>query len=139
MRTARKKFEEAWGVDLNQKIGLPVTEMIPGIEEGKIKALYILGEDPMMSEPDTNHVRRCLEELDFMVLQEIFPTETSAYADILLPGVSFAEKGGTFTNTERRVQLVNPAIKAVGEARQDWQITSDLARRVIKKSKRKPD
>ncbi len=135
---SRKKFEEAWGIDLNQKIGLPVTEMIPGIEEGKIKALYILGEDPMMSEPDTNHVRRCLEELDFMVLQEIFPSETAAYADILLPGVSFAEKGGTFTNTERRVQLVNPAIKAVGEARQDWQITSDLARRVIKKSKRKP-
>ena len=136
---AQKKFEEAWGVEVNKHIGLPVTEMIPAIEKGRIKALYILGEDPMMSEPDTNHVRHCLEELDFMVLQEIFPTETSAYADMLLPGVSFAEKSGTFTNTERRVQLVNPAIGPVGTARQDWFITSDLAKRIVARSTRNPD
>ncbi|MCX6054056.1 MAG: formate dehydrogenase subunit alpha [Chloroflexi bacterium] len=136
--TSRKKFEEAWGVDLDPKIGLAVTEMIPGAESGEIQALYILGEDPMTSEPDSNHVRHCLQELNFLVLQEIFPTETSKYADILLPGVSFAEKAGTFTNTERRVQLVNPAIDPIGDARQDWQITSDLASRMFEMGDRKP-
>jgi formate dehydrogenase major subunit/formate dehydrogenase alpha subunit len=137
--SAQAKFTEAWGVEVNPKLGSPVTEMIPDIEKGKIKALYILGEDPMMSEPDSNHVRHCLEQLDFMVLQEIFPSETSTYADVLLPGVSFAEKSGTFTNTERRVQLVNPAIFPAGEARQDWDITSDLARRIIERGNRKPN
>jgi formate dehydrogenase alpha subunit len=135
---AQNKFEAAWGVDLNNQIGMPVTEMIPAAESGRIKALSILGEDPVMSEPDTNHVRHCLEELEFMVLQEIFPTETSVYADVLLPGVSFAEKSGTFTNTERRVQLVNPAIDPIGEAKQDWQITSEIAKRIISRSNRKP-
>lgn len=130
---SQKKFEGAWGIDLNNRIGMTVTEMIPAAGDGKIKALYILGEDPVTSEPDSNHVRHCLEELEFMVLQEIFPTETSVYADILLPGVSFAEKSGTFTNTERRVQMVNPAIDPTGEARQDWQITSDIAKRLIGK------
>ena len=129
--SSRKLFESAWGTDLNGKIGKAVTEMIPEIETGKTKALYILGEDPVMSDPDSNHVRRCLELLDFMVLQEIFPSETAAYADVILPGVSFAEKAGTFTNTERRVQLVRQALQPVGEARQDWQITSDLAQRIL--------
>ncbi len=80
-----------------------------------------------MSDPDTGHVRKCLEAVDFLVLQEIFPSETSQYADILLPGVSFAEKEGTFTNTERRVQLVRKAIEPLGEARPDWQIIMGLA------------
>jgi formate dehydrogenase alpha subunit len=132
----RHKFEAAWGTQLNRKIGMGVTEMIPAAGTGKIKALYILGEDPVMSEPDTNHVRHCLEQLEFMVLQEIFPSETSFYADVLLPGVSFAEKNGTFTNTERRVQLVRQALSPTGEARQDWQITSDIAARMIAKGGR---
>jgi len=105
--------------------------MIPGILEGKIHALYILGEDPVMSDPDTNHIRECLEHVDFLILQEIFPSETSIYADVLLPGVSFAEKTGTFTNTERRVQMVNQAIQPLGEAQPDWWITAELAKRVI--------
>ena len=132
----RNKFEAAWGTELNGKIGMGVTEMIPAAGMGKIKALYIMGEDPVMSEPDTNHVRHCLEELDFLVLQEIFPSETSIYADVLLPGVSFAEKNGTFTNTERRVQIVRQALSPIGDARQDWQITSEIARRILTKGSR---
>jgi predicted molibdopterin-dependent oxidoreductase YjgC len=113
------------------KVGMTVTEMIPGILDGKIKALYILGEDPIMSDPDTTHIRHCLESCDFIVLQEIFPTETAPYADVLLPGVSFAEKEGTFTNTERRIQMVRQALRPTGEARADWSITADLAKRIL--------
>ncbi len=134
----RRKFEQNWGAPLSDTPGLTVTEMIPAAGEGKIKALYILGENPLMSDPDTNHIRRCLEKLDFMVLQEIFPSETSVYADILLPGVSFAEKTGTFTNTERRIQLVRKAIPPVGQAKDDWEITSRLAKRLIASSDAKP-
>jgi formate dehydrogenase major subunit/formate dehydrogenase alpha subunit len=116
---------------LSDKVGAVVTEMMPGILEGKTHALYILGEDPIMSDPDTHHIRKALEAIDFLVLQEIFPSETSAYADVLLPGVTFAEKTGTFTNTERRVQIVRKAIPTQGDARDDWWITSEIAKRVI--------
>ncbi len=116
---------------LSDKVGMTVTEMIPGILTGKTHSLYILGEDPVMSEADTNHVRKCLEACDFIVLQEIFPSETSAYADVLLPGVSFAEKSGTFTNTERRIQMVRKAVEPPGEAREDWWITAELAKRML--------
>lgn len=128
---AHQKFLEAWGRTSSTKVGLTVTEMIPGILEGKTRALYVLGEDPVMSDPDTHHIRECLEQLDFLVLQEIFPSETAAYADVLLPGASFAEKTGTFTNTERRVQMVHKAIEPIGEARPDWQITAEIARRIL--------
>ncbi len=131
----QKKFESAWGATSSLKVGLTVTEMIPGIPEGKIHALYIMGEDPATSDPDSSHIRHCLEELDFLVLQDIFPTETAAFADVLLPGVSFAEKHGTFTNTERRVQMVRQAIAPLGEARQDWQITTEIAKRILDTSK----
>jgi formate dehydrogenase major subunit/formate dehydrogenase alpha subunit len=141
----RKKFEAAWGLDGGQKttdeksmvkglsatVGLTVTEIIPGIPDGKIHALYILAEDPIMSDPDTNHIRHCLEKADFIVLQEIFPTETAPYADVLLPGVTFAEKTGTFTNTERRVQMVHQALEPLGEARQDWEIITEIAKRML--------
>lgn len=127
----RLKFEAAWGVSLPTKAGLTLTEMIPACEDGRVRALYILGEDPVMSDPDTNHIRHCLERCEFIILQEIFPSETSAYADILLPGVSFAEKTGTFTNTERRVQMCRKAIEPLGNAKPDWQITVDLAKRMI--------
>jgi formate dehydrogenase major subunit/formate dehydrogenase alpha subunit len=136
---ARNKFEAAWGVPLPDKVGMTVTEVIPNILEGKTHALYILGEDPVMSDPDTAHIRKCLEKVDFLVLQEIFPSETSAYADVLLPGVSFAEKSGTFTNTERRVQMVHKAIEPLGEARPDWQITRELAVRLLEGRALDPD
>ncbi|MBN1451871.1 MAG: molybdopterin-dependent oxidoreductase [Anaerolineales bacterium] len=128
---AQKKFKEAWGRTSSTKVGLTVTEMVPGILEDKIYALYILGEDPVMSDPDTSHIRECLEKLDFLVLQEIFPSETAAYADVLLPGVSFAEKTGTFTNTERRVQMVHQAIEPLGDAKPDWWIIAELAKRIL--------
>jgi formate dehydrogenase alpha subunit len=134
----RRKFEAAWGVSLPAKSGLAVTEIIPGILEGKTHALYILGEDPLMSDPDSNHVRRCFEACDFVVLQDIFPTETAKYVDVLLPGTSFAEKTGTFTNTERRVQMCRKAIEPRGEAREDWRIIVDLAKRILTEGKRKP-
>ncbi len=128
---AQGKFEAAWGTTLSNKVGKTVTEVIPDILEGTTRALYILGENPMMTDPDTNHIRHCFEELDFFVLQEIFPSETSVYADILLPGVTFAEKTGTFTSTERRVQMIHQAITPRGESRFDWAIIADLAQRVI--------
>lgn len=127
----QKKFQEAWGATSHLKVGLTVTEMIPNLADGSVKALYILGEDPVMSDPDTAHIRHCLESADFIVLEEIFPTETSAYADVLLPGVSFAEKAGTFTNTERRVQMVHKAIEPLGDARPDWWIIAEVAKRII--------
>lgn len=133
VEAARQKFEAAWGVPLSNQVGMTVTEMIPAAGEGKIKALYILGEDPVLSDPDSAHIRHCLETCEFILLQEIFPTESSAFADILLPGVSFAEKDGTFTNTERRIQLVRKAIDPPGEARDDWWITSQLATRILSK------
>ncbi len=134
---SQEKFEQAWGTTLSNKIGKTVTEVIPDVLEGKTKALYILGENPAMTDPDSNHIRHCLEQNEFLVLQEIFPTETSAYADVLLPGVTFAEKTGTFTSTERRVQMVHQAISPRGESRQDWQIISDIAKRVIAKGGRR--
>lgn len=127
----REKFQTLWGATTEAKVGLTVTEMIPGILEGKIKSLYILGEDPVMSDPDTNHIRKCLSAVDFLLLQEIFPSETAVYADVLLPGVSFAEKTGTFTNTERRVQMVRQAIPTQGDAKPDWWITSQIAKRLM--------
>ncbi len=134
----RQKFEAAWGVPLSPAVGFTVTEMVPAAGAGKVKALYILGEDPVTSDPDSNHIRHCLAACDFLVLQDIFPTETAAFADVLLPGVSFAEKTGTFTNTERRVQMVRRAIAPLGEARDDWRITAELARRILAEGPRQP-
>jgi formate dehydrogenase alpha subunit len=134
---AQKKFQEAWGVPLSNKVGRTVTELIPGALDGSTKALYILGENPVMTDPDTNHIRKCFESLDFFVLQEIFPSETAVYADVLLPGVTFVEKNGTFTNTERRVQMVQQAVIPTADARQDWWITSQIARRCLQLGTRK--
>jgi formate dehydrogenase major subunit/formate dehydrogenase alpha subunit len=133
----RKKFENAWGVQLSNKVGLTVTEMIPSTETGSVKALYILGEDPIMSDPDSNHIRHCLNQCEFILLQEIFPSETSRFADVILPGVSFAEKTGTFTNTERRVQMVRQAVSPPGEAKPDWLIIQEIALRIIQSGKRR--
>jgi formate dehydrogenase alpha subunit len=145
------KFDAAWALEpsvpqrggmpnlgLSSRPGLTMTEMVDAFGSGRIRALYFLGEDPVMTEPDSNHARKCLERGEFLVLQEIFPSETAAFADVLLPGTSFAEKSGTFTNTERRVQLVRPGVKPPGEARPDWAITAELARRVLAVEGRSP-
>ena len=127
----QEKFIEAWGAAPDMKVGKTVTEMIPGVLEGNTHALFILGEDPVMSDPDTKHIRANLEACEFVILQELFESETAPYADVLLPGASFAEKTGTFTNTERRVQMVRQAIAPVGDSLPDWQIISSLAKRII--------
>ncbi len=124
---ARVKMGKAWGRELPDSTGLTVVEIMNAAGEGRIKGLYIMGENPMLSDPDVGHVEKALENLDFLVVQDIFLTETAALADLVLPGVSFAEKDGTFTSTERRVQRVRKAIDSVGDARQDWQIIADIA------------
>jgi formate dehydrogenase alpha subunit len=128
--TVRRKFERAWGKTLSDKPGLTVTEMIQGAFDRQIKALYIMGENPMLSEPDLNHAQEALASLEFLVVQDLFPTETSQLADVILPATCFAEKEGTFTNTERRVQLVRKAVDPPGEARGDWEIITEIAARM---------
>jgi formate dehydrogenase major subunit len=120
------KFEKAWGVKLSTEPGHTVTEIIPMAGKGEIKFLYIMGENPMLSDPDQKHVRAGLEALDFLVVQDIFLTETAELADVVLPAASFAEKDGTFTNTERRVQRVRQAIPAPGQAKADWVILQEM-------------
>ncbi len=116
------KFEKAWHVPLNRNTGLTSTKVLPAATAGNVKGLYIFGEDPIVTDPDTGHVRQALESLDFLVVQELFMTETAAYADVVLPGISYAEKDGTFTNTERRVQRVRKAVEPRGQAREDYEI-----------------
>jgi formate dehydrogenase major subunit len=126
-----KKMEEAWGVkDLPTKPGLTVTQMFPKAHAGELKAFYIIGENPMVSDPDLNHAAACLKHLDFLVVQDIFLTETAKLADVVLPSRCFAEKNGTFSNTERRVQLVHKAVEAPGECKDDWQILCEIATRM---------
>jgi formate dehydrogenase alpha subunit len=127
----RLKFQQAWGgVNLSPTPGLTVTEMVDGALDDSIKGMFVMGENPLMSEPNLAHARHALEELDFIVCQDIFLNETGEMADVILPAVSFAEKDGTFTNSDRRVQRVRQAIDAPGQARADWDILCDLAKRV---------
>jgi len=125
----QKKFETAWNAELSDKVGLTIPEMLSGILEGSVKALYVLGENPMQSDPDTSHVEKALKETELLVVQDIFLTPTAELADVVLPGTSFAEKDGTFSNTERRVMRVRQAIDPVGDSRPDWQIIQDLSTR----------
>jgi len=128
---ALKKMEEAWGVTgLSAKPGLKATEMVPLAHEGKVKALYIIGENPLVSDPDLNHAEHCLKHLDFLVVQDIFLTETAKLADVVLPSACFAEKEGTFSNTERRVQRVRKAVEPPGQAKDDWKITAEISTRM---------
>jgi formate dehydrogenase alpha subunit len=127
---AREKFDSAWGVKLNPTPGKTLTEIMPLAHEGKIKAMYLMGENPSLSDADSKHVREAMEKLEFFVVQDIFLTETGRFADVVLPATTFAEKDGTFTNTERRVQRVRKAIEPVGESRPDWLITCEIARRL---------
>jgi formate dehydrogenase alpha subunit len=128
---SRNKFGEAWEVEgLPDTVGLTVTAMVDGACAGDIHALYVMGENPMLSDPDINHVRECLEKVRFLVVQDIFLTETAELADVVLPAASFAEKEGTFTGTDRRVQRVRKAIEPIGEAKADWEILCLLAQRM---------
>jgi formate dehydrogenase alpha subunit len=126
----RAKFESAWGAVLPPKPGLTAVEMIDAAAEGKLKALYVMGENPMLSDPDVGHVEKALRAIDFLVVQDIFLTETAELADVVLPAAGFAEKDGTFTSTERRVQRVRKGVEPPGEARDDWAILCDLSRRL---------
>ena len=124
-----KKMETAWGVTgLSNKVGLKVTEMIPKALAGELKALYIIGENPLVSDADLSHVVKSVDNLDFLVVQDIFMTETAQVADVVFPSCCFAEKDGTFSNTERRVQRIRKAVNPPGEAKDDWWITAEIAK-----------
>ncbi len=126
----KAKFEKAWGASLSDSPGLTLTEITDAAYRGQIKALYLVGENPMLSEPDAHHVEEALKKLDFLLVQDIFLSETAELADVVLPAASFAEKDGTFTNTERRVQRVRRALEPRGESKPDWWITCQIARRM---------
>ncbi|OFW70573.1 MAG: formate dehydrogenase, partial [Actinobacteria bacterium RBG_19FT_COMBO_54_7] len=127
----RAKFAKAWGVEsLPAKPGLTLMEMMDAAHEGDVKVLYIMGENPVISDPDTAHLQAALDAVDFLVVQDIFLTETAQYADVVLPAASFAEKDGTFSNTDRGVQRIRRAVEAPGEAKEDSWIIGQLASRL---------
>lgn len=126
----KQEFEAAWGCSLSDSPGLTLTDILEAAYQGQIKALYIVGENPLLSEPDAQHASGALERLEFLVVQDIFLTETARLAHVVLPAATFAEKDGTFTNTERRVQRVRQAISPIGDSKPDWWITCEIARRL---------
>ncbi len=123
----RARFEQAWGASLPAEPGLTTTEFVDGVLGGKVRGWYVMGENPLMSEPNLAHARHAVEQLEFLVSQDIFFNETNVYADVILPAASFAEKDGTFTNSDRRVQRIVAAVPAPGLARPDWEILTELA------------
>jgi formate dehydrogenase (NADP+) alpha subunit len=125
---ARKKFETAWGTPLPVKPGLTLTEIIGAAHEGKIKAFYVVGENLVLSEPDANHAIEALKRLDFLVVQDVFLSDTARMADVVLPAAAFVERDGTFTNTERRVQMVTKALSPLSDSHPDWWILCQVAR-----------
>jgi formate dehydrogenase major subunit/formate dehydrogenase alpha subunit len=128
---ARQRMAAAWKVaDLPEKPGMKVTQMLPAAHDGTLKAMYIIGENPLVSDADLNHAEKSLARLEFLVVQDIFLTETARKADVVLPSACYAEKEGTFSNTERRVQRVRKAVEPPGEARDDWRILCDIATRM---------
>ena len=127
---SKQWFENFWGTSLNPKTGLTVVEIVDAVHSGEIKGMYIQGENPAMSDPNLNHAREALVSLDHLVVQDIFPTETAGFADVILPASAFPEKSGTFTNSNRQVQLGRQAIDPPGEARQDWWIIQEIALRL---------
>ncbi|MBI3506398.1 MAG: formate dehydrogenase subunit alpha [Proteobacteria bacterium] len=128
--TNRAAFEKSWGRTLDPRRGLTVVEIIEAIAAGRIRAMYVMGENPAMSDPDQTHARAALAKLEHLVVQDIFLTETAWHADVVLPASAHAEKLGTFTNTNRQVQLGRPALALPGEARQDWELIADIANRI---------
>ncbi len=127
---ARTRFEALWGTQLDPEPGLTVVEIMHAIHDRKIRGLYVMGENPAMSDPNLNHAREALAELDHLVVQDIFFTETAGFADVVLPASAFPEKTGTFTNTDRRVQMGRQAVNPPGEAKQDLWIIQEMARRL---------
>ena len=127
---ARQKFEAAWGAPQSDKVGLTLTEICDAACEGRVKAVYLVGENPILSEANSKHVAAALQKLDFLVVQDIFLTETTEFAHVVLPAATFAEKDGTFTNTERRVQRIRRAIQPLGESKPDWWITCEIAKKM---------
>jgi len=126
----RAKYETLWNTRLDPNKGLTVVEITDAAYDGKIKAMYIMGENPAMSDPDQTHARAALARLDILVVQDIFMTETAAFADVILPASAFPEKDGSFTNTDRRVQIGRKAVNPPGDARQDWWIIQEIANRM---------
>ncbi len=126
----KEKFEKAWGTNLSDKIGLPATEMTNAMLDGTLKGMYIFGENPALSDPNTTHSVKAFSALDFLVVQDIFMTETAQLADVVLPGASFAEKDGTFTSSERRVQRIRKAIDSPGVAKSDLDIIDQIYKRI---------
>ena len=126
----KEKFEEAWGTEMSGEPGLTVVEMIEAASKGDLKALYIMGENPVLSDPNASHAAEVLDNMGFLVVQDIFLSETAELADVVLPAASFAEKEGTFTSTERAVQRIRTALPGPGEARPDWQIICDISTRL---------
>ena len=126
----RARFESAWGLPLDPERGLTVVEIVAAALSGEIRGMYIMGENPFLSDPNTNKVRKALANLDFLVVQDIFLTETAEFADVILPASSYLEKQGTYTNTDRRVQVGRPALESPGEARLDWEILCEVATRM---------
>lgn len=126
----KRRFEDYWGTRLNPAPGLTATEMVDGAHSGAVKGMFVLGENPMMSEPNQEHTRAALERLEFLVCQDIFINETGEMADVILPATSFAEKDGTFTNTDRRVQRCRAAVAPVGKSWPDWKIICELGKRI---------
>jgi len=126
----KEKFEAAWRCSLKTSPGLTLTEIFQAAQQGQVKALYLAGENPVLSDPDSKHIEEALEKLEFLVVQDVFLSETARLADVVLPAATFAEKDGTYTNTERRVQRVRQAIEPVGDSRPDWWITCQLAKRM---------
>ncbi len=125
------RYSDVWNTDnMNPNPGLTVVEIMDAVHDRKIKGMYILGENPAMSDPDVTHVREALERMEFLVSQDIFLTETASYADVVFPAAAFAEKTGTVSNTNRTVQMGRPAVPPPGEAREDWWITIELAKRL---------
>jgi formate dehydrogenase alpha subunit len=125
----KKKFEDAWQAELSPKVGYTIMEMMHGLEDGSVKGLVVLGENPVGSDPDVKHVKHALESAEFLAVIDIFLTDTAKLAHVVLPGASYAEKDGTFSNTERKVLRIRKAVEPVGDARPDWQIISDLSTR----------
>jgi formate dehydrogenase major subunit len=126
----RARFEEAWGTELDPERGLTVTEIIGSILKGGVRGMYMMGENPFLSDPNINKVRKALSALDFLVVQDIFLTETAEFADVVLPASSYMEKDGTYTNTDRRVQIGRKVLDPPGGARLDWEIVQELAQRL---------
>ncbi|MFC1953783.1 formate dehydrogenase subunit alpha, partial [Chloroflexota bacterium] len=129
-KVVRKKFEKAWGASLNPTPGLTLTEIFGAAGNGQIKAMYLIGENPVLSDPDARHIKESLKKLKFLVVQDMFLSETDELADVVLPAASFVERDGTFTNTERRIQRVRKAIEPLGDSRPDWEITCQIARKM---------